>query len=404
VIKQTTRDIRRTNRLAVLQHIYALAPVSRQQITDSSALSQATVANVVTDLIDMGLVRESGYVDSQGGRPRAMLSINSTSGFVIGIDIAETYIHFELFDLALQLKHAIEHMLHPQENQPQQVVTYLVQGIEQLIHEAQLDTAQILGIGISVPGLVEREGGVSAFAPNWGWRNVPLLAMLEQHISLPLYLDNPLKASAIAELWFGTGRWAKNLITLNIGTGVGAGIIINGALYRGATSSAGEWGHTSLVLDGRPCRCGSFGCVEAYIGAPGIIRTLRELAPQSPLLHDDDQTATITALAAAAGQGDAVALEVIRQTAKYMGAATANLINLFNPEVIVIGSWVGRRLGPYLLPEIQKEVARLALPQPLNAVTIQLCQLQQNRVSKGAATFALEGYLARVDTPRTVSR
>jgi predicted NBD/HSP70 family sugar kinase len=173
----------------------------------------------------------------------------------------------------------------------------------------------VLGVGISVPGLVEPSGGVSVFAPNWGWHDVPLMQMLRARIDLPLYLDNPLKAIAVAELWFGAGRGVENLVSLNIGTGVGAGVVIDGELYRGTTNSAGEWGHTSIVLDGRACRCGNQGCLEAYVGAPGIIRLLQELAPTSDMLHPNDQTATIAALAEAVGHGDVLAARVLREVA-----------------------------------------------------------------------------------------
>ena len=190
----------------------------------------------------------------------------------------------------------------------------------------------------------------------------------------------------------------QNLVTLNLGTGVGAGVVTNGALYRGTTNSAGEWGHTIVALDGRPCRCGSRGCLEAYIGAPGIIQTLREVAPQSALLHPHDQTATIAAIAAAARQDDPIAAQVIRITAHYLGAGVANIVNLLNPEVIVISSWVGMQLGPILLPQLHDVVARYALARPLGAAAIQLCQLPHNPISMGAATFALEGFLATADT------
>ena len=229
-------------------------------------------------------------------------------------------------------------------------------------------------------------------APNWAWHDVPLAALLKAQIDLPIYLDNPLKASAIAEQWFGAGRGIQNLVAVTLGTGVGAGVMINGALYRGTTNSAGEWGHTTVVLDGRPCSCGNYGCLEAYVGAPGILQTLAELAPGSALLHYRDQTASITALVAAARQGDPIANEVIQRTTRYVGVALASLINLFNPQVVVIGGWVGLQLGHAWLPELRASAARHALARPMNATTIQLCQLP-NQISMGAATFALEGFL-----------
>ncbi|GFJ94483.1 hypothetical protein Prum_081250 [Phytohabitans rumicis] len=185
---------------------------------------------------------------------------------------------------------------------------------------------------------------------------------------------------------------------VNLGTGVGAGLAFGGALYRGATNSAGEWGHTTLVVDGRLCHCGSRGCVETYVGAPGIMQNLRDLAPNSPLLHTEDQTATIEALARGVAAGDPVAAKVVTETARYLGVAVADLINLVNPEVIVLSSWVAARLGDALLTEVRAVVARHALSRPLAATEITLCRIAGNPVSLGAATFALERFLAAIGT------
>lgn len=183
------------------------------------------------------------------------------------------------------------------------------------------------------------------------------------------------------------------MVTVNLGTGVGVGIIVHGSLYRGMTNSAGEWGHTTIVPDGRACRCGNLGCVEAYVGAPGIIRTLREIAPQSVILRAPNQIAIIDALATAAEQNDPDARAVIHSTARFLGIAMANMINMFNPEVVTLGSWVGRRLGPLLLPPTRTIVAQHTLQQTFDAASIQVCRLPNNPISMGAATLALEGYL-----------
>ncbi|HEU5015664.1 MAG TPA: ROK family protein [Roseiflexaceae bacterium] len=397
MFKTSTKSIRRSNTLRVLQRIYASAPVTRPELTHSTGLSPATIANVVADLIKANIVVEDGFKDSDGGRPRAMLNINADYGVFVGVDIAETYIHFELFDLMLHNRCKIESPLSLSENQPAHVVDHVVRGINQLFLQSHTSDTQVLGVGISIPGLLEQVGGVSVFAPKWGSPNMLLARMLSERIDLPLYLDNPLKACAVAELWFGMGQQKSNLVTLIIGTGVGAGIILNSAVYRGATNSAGEWGHTTIVLDGRECRCGSHGCLEAYIGAPGILQNLRELAPDSPLLQTEDQTESIHGLANAVREGDPVAMHVIRTTARHLGAGIANIINVFNPEAVVIGGWVGMLLGPYLLPELEEFVAHYALEQPRKAATFQLCQINNNPVSLGMATLALEGYLAAND-------
>jgi len=389
--KRTVRDLRRTNRHLVLQQIYFTGPSSRLDLSQRSGLSPATVTNVVTSLLEEGIIVESGFEESQGGRPRAILAINPAYGSFVGIDVGETHIQTGLFDLTLRNLSTVRCSLTPDENQPQQVVSHIVEGVESLLAESGVQHDKVIGVGIGVPGVVEPRGGVSVFAPNWGWHDVPLLSMLKKHIDLPIYLDNGAKAMALAEMWFGAGRGAQNLAVLLIGTGIGSGIVAQGRLYRGVTNSAGEWGHAAIELDGRVCRCGSRGCLEAYVGAPGIIQRLRELDPQSDLL--DDQTTTIAVIVEAAEHGDPAAVQVLGDTAHYLGAGVANLINLFNPELIVLGGWAGLQIGEYILPELHRFAERYALKRPFSATKITLSQLGQDAISMGGACLVLGDFL-----------
>lgn len=398
-VKRTSRDIRVTNRFEVLRHIIAAGTVSRQEVAGETGLSIATASNVVGELLGAGLLVEVGRQDSGGGRPRGLVAVDPSGGVLVGVDVAETYVHVELFDAALSVRATVEEPLHPEENRPDQVVGHIVSSVRAVVAGAGVDYGRVLGVGVSVPGQVDREGGVSVFAPNWNWHDVHLGALLRGQLDLPLFLDNPLRATVLAELWFGAGRGRNEVVVVNMGTGVGAGLALRGSLYRGATNSAGEWGHTTLVLDGRLCHCGNRGCVEAYVGAPGIMQHLRDLAPDSPMLHTDDQTATIAALAAGLAVADPVAGKVVLETARHLGVAVAGLINLVNPEVVVLSSWVAAALGEALLPQVRAVVARHALSRPLAAAEITLCRIAGNPVSLGAATFALEGFLAGIRAP-----
>jgi predicted NBD/HSP70 family sugar kinase len=404
VVKRTSRDIRTANRYEVLRQIIAESPTSRQELAAATGLSLATVATLVGELLDLRMLTEVGFEDSAGGRPRGLVAVNTTGGALIGVDIAETYVRVELFDLGLNvLARAAEHM-RPGESRPEQVVGHVTTAVGSVVAQAGIEGARVLGVGVSVPGQVDRVTGVAEYAPNWDWHDVPLLDLLTEHIAYPLHLDNPLRACAVAELWFGAVRGHGNAVVVNLGTGVGAGLVIGGAVHRGVSNSAGEWGHTTLVLDGRLCHCGNRGCVETYVGAPGIMLNLEELDPGGTLLHPEDQTATVDALARGVAAGDPVAVRVVRDMARYLGASISDLVNLLNPEIVVLSSWVAATLGEPLVAEVREAVARHALKRPLAATEIVLSPIPGDPVCLGAATFALEGALSAVTQRSSAAR
>lgn len=400
----TTRDIREANRLLILHQLLLCRTSTRQELSQLTGLSTATVANLIADMLEEKLIVEVGTAASQGGRPTAILSVNATAGACVGIDVAETYILFDLFDLTLKNLAEYKLELPSTKKKPKDIIKAISSGLRTMLAQANMSLEKVVGIGISIPGPFEHSTGVSVFAPSWGWVNVPLKAMLEKEIKVPLYLDNPLKFNAIAEAWFGAGRNARTMAAMVWGTGVGTGLVINGQLFHGASNTAGEWGHSVIVAGGRLCRCGNRGCLEAYIGAPGILQTLAEIDPASKLQISDDQTRSIEAIAAAAKQGDSTARAVIHQTAIYMSAGFSSLINIFNPEVIVIDSWVADILGTLILPELLELVEQQSLTQPFRVVRFALSELPRDPVSLGAATLVLEEFLANAGKQPAVYR
>ena len=398
---KTAADIRKQNSFAVIRSLHASGVSSRRELAESTGLSLATVGLICTALTEQGLVTEVCRNRAPVGRPTTRLALNGGRGLLLGVDIAETYVHAVSFGSSLE---SISQTLRPMDvhqRQPRHVVE-IVQGAV-LAEIGQHPDMPLLGIGVSAPGIVDFVGGTSAFAPNWNWRNVPLLDLLTRAIDGPIYLDNPLKALTIAQMWSNRDRLEQTFAILNLGTGVGAGIAVNGEVFRGRTNSAGEWGHTVIVADGRACRCGSRGCVEAYVGAPGILQTLRETHPTSELLHGDDQTATIVALGEAAGRGDPVALDVLNNTSHYLGIGVATIVNLFNPDVVIIAGWVADQIGAYLTDLVRPHLKAHALAVPLLASRLELSKAQPNSVSLGMAALALERYLDSIAEPASDS-
>ncbi len=390
--KPTSHDLRRANQSEILRKIYFEGPISRYEISQQTGISPATVTNIVAGLITRDILTEAGLKPSEGGRPMALLQINPGYGYFIGIEVGETFIVFDLFSINFQRlgQHTIS--LTDYRIEPGEMVALLVAGIESVLKDTAIHREQVIGVGIGFPGLVDPERGVSVFTPNWGWHDVSIAALLEERLAMPMYLDNGAKAMAVAEMLFGAGQGVQNLIVLLVGTGVGSGVITNRKLFRGVSNNAGEFGHTTLNLNGPPCRCGSRGCLEVYVGATGIIRRYSELNPNTADVIGLEQITGIEEIIRRADWGENAARTTLYETVQYLGAGIANLINAYNTQLLLLGGWSGTLLGKKYLAEIREVVARYALEQSLKNTEIKLCQLGRESVAMGAAALALEHF------------
>jgi predicted NBD/HSP70 family sugar kinase len=388
----TVRDLRRDNRSVLLWSLYFDQPLSRQDLSQATGLSPASVSNVTRELISDGVVVEAGSVDSDGGRPRVLLRMNPDHGYVIGVDVGETRIRVELFDLMMNVRAKADYPLNPHEHGVREVVDGILTGLDTVLADGGVDSSAVLGVGIGVPGVVEQGAEVLVHGQTYGWDAVPLERLLRAGTELPLYIDNGAKTMGQAELWFGAGRGAQNAVIALIGSGVGVSIITNGSTYRGSTSSAGEWGHTTVMVGGRTCRCGSSGCLEAYVGAEAILDRYGRPGPPLPGDDQQDQESALAALISAA-PSSAAAAEVLDDTIRFLGAGIAGLINLFNPERIILGGWAGLLLGERSLPAIREAARQHSLRQPFAETSIELCRLGPDAVALGAATLPVERLL-----------
>jgi predicted NBD/HSP70 family sugar kinase len=384
----TVRDLRKSNRSRALWQVFLSGPLTRQEVGTQAGLSPATVSNLVAALEAEGVVVEVGLEDSNGGRPRGLLQVNPTYGYVIGVDVGETAFLVELFDFALQMCARHTSVTDMSVLDPEDAVDHIVEGIEAVIAESGVDTSAILGVGVGVPGLVEHREDAVVHGQSIGWDAVPLEAMLRRRVDLPILVDNGAKTLGQAERWFGAARDTDNAIIVLLGIGVGTCIISNGEVYRGATSSAGEWGHTTVVVGGRTCRCGAEGCLEAYVGAGAIAARYQQLKRRRAATSPADLEGEIAAIIAAR-DSDRAAAQVLDETITYLGAGIADLVNLFNPERVVVGGWLGRALSEELLPRIREAAGRQALRLPFSRVEIVQAELGQDAVALGGATLPI---------------
>lgn len=393
--RTTVRDLRRHNRSLLLSKLYFDGPLSRHELSQLTGLSAATVSNVTAELGEERLITEAGQVESDGGRPRVLLRVDPAYGHVAGVDIGETGVKVELFDLAMNRLATVDHPL-PKAPDPATAVEQVTSGLREVF--AGFEDASVLGVGIGVPGTVEQGEQVLVHAPTVGWDAVPLVSLLQEAgVSLPLFVDNGAKTQGQAEMWFGAGRGARHAVIALIGSGVGAAVVTDGTTYRGSTSSAGEWGHTTIAYGGQQCRCGALGCLEAYIGAGGVLARYRKVRGKE--VPGEDEQAQFAALLEASSKSKTAA-RVLDETAGYLGAGIANLINLFNPERIVIGGWAGLALGEQLLPRIRSAAGEHALRHPFSQTSIQLGSLGLDAVATGAATLPVADLLEQGATSK----
>ncbi|MFF8594456.1 ROK family protein [Streptomyces sp. NPDC015220] len=399
---RTVRDLRRKSRAGVLQQLYFDGPMSRHSLIPATGLSSGAVSNVVAELIADGLVEEAGSVDSRRGRPRVLVRIAPGSGHLIGVDVGETGVRVELFDLSLEQLARSEIPLTRRSGRSYDVdavVRAIADGVAEVLRTSAVDAGSLLGVGIGVPGIVDSgvEGGAVVHGQTIGWEAVPLERLLRRTGRLPAHVPYVIANGAMtlgqAEMWFGAGRGARSAVVVLFGSGVGACVVTDG-VERGR---AVEWGHLTVEVRGRRCRCGASGCLEAYAGAEALLDRWREAGGRSSAGADQEKAFTELLTAAYpqhGGRADPVAAAVLAETAEYLGAGLSDLINLFQPERILVGGWAGLLLGPRFLRSVRTHALAHALRHPAARVDIGLGRLGADAVTLGAAALPLTDFFA----------
>jgi glucokinase len=283
------------------------------------------------------------------------------------------------------------------------VVDRIVGAIEGVILDTIAETnasrKDFVGIGMGAPGPLDRERGIVVVAPNLGWRDFPLRDLVSSRLDLPVTLDNDANCATVGEWWQGAARGGRTVVGFTIGTGIGGGVIIDGNLFHGASDVAGEVGHTTIELNGRYCKCGNYGCLEAYASGPAIATRAREIlvreesASTLPSMVDGDlDLITAQTVYDAAKQGDAVAEEIVRDTARYLGAGIASLLNILNPDTVVVLGGV-TAAGDTLFVPLRAEVRRRAFRPAVEAARIVPAELPGSAGVVGAvATFKAQHF------------
>ena len=317
--------------------------------------------------------------------------------FVLGIDIGGTNLVVGSVSEDGSVLHAMQSEPTHAETGATAVLDRLVALAERVIAQTrrEIPGANIVGVGIGAPGPLDTKSGIVLLTPNLGWVNMPLRQIIRDRLGLPAMLDNDANCAVLGEWWVGAARGARHAIGITIGTGIGGGLVLDGKLYHGASDVAGEIGHATIDTEGRRCKCGNYGCLEAYASGPNIaVRAVEELEVGASsclpgMVGGDLTKITAQTVYEAAHQGDELALQVVNDTAKFLGTGIANLLNVFNPEVVVVCGGV-TLAGDHLFVPLRREVARRAFKPAVQACRIVPGELINSAGVYGAARAFLE--------------
>jgi glucokinase-like ROK family protein len=372
-------------------------PVSRAELGEAVHLSRSKLAVELDRLTEIGLVASTGLAASRGGRRSAIVGLAGGLRF-LGIDIGATSVDVAVTDGELTVLGQASEAIDVRQG-PDAVLAVALELVGKLRAEG-LGGAEVLGAGVGVPGPVSFRDGVPVAPPIMpGWDQFPVRTVLSQHLGCPVLVDNDVNIMALGEMHAGLARTVEDLLFVKVGTGVGCGIVVDGAVYRGASGSAGDIGHIRVDDDGPVCACGNVGCLEAYFSGAALARDATELARsgRSDVLADRlAQAGVLTAadVAAAASAGDQVAVELVRDGGRRLGLLLAGLVSFFNPGMVVLGGEVAAGLGHPLLAEIRSVVYRRSLPLATGNLPIVLSELGAQAGVVGAARMISESVLS----------
>jgi N-acetylglucosamine repressor len=381
------------NRSVILNKIRQEGSISRAEIAKATKLTPPTVSSLVKELIESGIVIESNQGESKGGRKPTMLVINAKNFYIIGLDVGPNSIKAVVSDLNGHLVNKHESII-PINITNEGLIDLLRQSIKELLSLQEADINKFIGIGVAMHGVVDVKEGISLFAPNLNLRNIPIKESLEAAFKMVVKVENDARALALGESWFGNGNGIDNFVTINVGRGIGAGIIINGEIFHGYTDLAGEIGHMTIDISGQKCSCGNYGCLQTLASGPAISeRAIKEISMgKNSLLSDmvDSDLHKIDGelVYKAAMDGDSLSIDTIKSTGIYLGIGITNIIHTFNPQRIIIGGGVSKAKD-LLLNSVRETVQNRGLTDSAKNTEILSSELGDFGTALGAISLIL---------------
>src|SRR6266567_8052158 len=384
--------------LALLRIIHRNHDVSRVELVELTGFSAGLITAIVQDLITKGLVTELPGRPSAAGRRPVALKVRHDAAYVIGVDLGSFYLRVVVTDM---LGNTV-HKLQTETNLPdgrEKVLHKTFSAIHNAIQECGIPKKAIRGIGMGHSGIIDPATGIVLSFPRPGqmteWKNVPLRQLVEKEFGVPCVLEDSVRAIALAERCFGVERNLEDFVYIDVGMGIGAGIILNGGLYRGSGGGAGEFGHMTVEENGPLCCCGNNGCLEMMASCAAIISAARRAIEQGvdskirELVSGDLEQISIEVIAQAAQQNDSLAFRVFDEAVSHIGVALADVVNLLNPGVVVFGGPLFRA-APHLVEPLKRVIKQRALERSANQVQLRVSKLGSEAGALGAARAVSE--------------
>lgn len=357
--------VREINLSVIMKHLREHAPISRAALAEMTGLNKTTVSSLVTELTERQFVHEVGLDSSGIGRPAMLLELNPEAGSIVSAEIGVDFISVIRTDFApvitWQYKESIDSKVGYRT-----IIDRAIVLLHEAIDSKSASDGNLLGLAVGVPGLVDQADLSVLFAPNLGWRDVQLGSILRQVFDVPVFVDNEANMAALGEYYFGAAQGSDEILYISAGVGLGGGIVRSGALVKGKTGGAGEFGHMTMKPDGELCSCGNRGCWETLVSQSAVFRHIQQAIEQgrtsvlSEMTKGDLKRLTIPMVVDAARQGDKVALQVLDTVGHDLGIGVASLLNALNPDLVVFGGILSLA-AEFLLPPVELELEQRAL-------------------------------------------
>lgn len=401
------------NQALVLKTIQQHEIISRKEISQITGLTQATITNITNFLIQNHLITETGKDENynSSGRKPILLSIQKDTYKIITIYLGRHIIQGAVCDLAGNFLYKIEEYKNIFSNPNYHFETELINFIEKLIQSSNIDLKQVLGIGLSAPGPINAKKGIFLSSKKqekthtspvpFDWRNMPVKEIIQNRFNVTCFADNEANVLALAEGWFGAGVGISNFVLYSIGVGIGAGVVIDGMLYRGEDDVVAEIGHITIDYNGEECICGNKGCLEHYASLKRLLQRYAEKNQKQLIERKYSQKNLIDQVEEVfnlAYKGDAAASEVVQELSEFLGIGAVTLANMYSPESIILsGNDAGNINFEILVPQIQENIEKRAFSTIADKVSIEASKLGKDNHLIGGVALVLQDFFTNIE-------